>query len=244
VLGLIAGPPFHVFCRCGETPETDLTAAIAPIDDGFGFEYTPPETGTGAGSAPGSAPVAVDPTPSQAGEVGDGKKQVDVLSSDPLFYNSNKETAYIYSDRGKLIAKVDGEDDRVDLSSIPSASVKDAHFTHNHPSRELSSDTWTFTYDDIETAFAGDFSTMTATGKYRTFTMSRPDAGWGDFADAITATKRKLKVADVYFDDFIRFRDGRSFGDTSEALNKEAKKFWKTFSDIVESKYTDKKRGN
>jgi SPP1 gp7 family putative phage head morphogenesis protein len=30
-LGPIAGPPFHVNCRCGETPETALSASVAPL---------------------------------------------------------------------------------------------------------------------------------------------------------------------------------------------------------------------
>ncbi len=30
-LGAIAGPPFHVNCRCGETPETDLSVTVAPL---------------------------------------------------------------------------------------------------------------------------------------------------------------------------------------------------------------------
>ncbi len=47
ILGSLEGPPFHVRCRCAITPETDLTARIAPLNDDFVYD----------------GPVAKPPTP-------------------------------------------------------------------------------------------------------------------------------------------------------------------------------------
>ena len=196
---------------------------------------------SGAAAAAGQPISPSDPV-ENAGNPGDGKKKVDLLSNDPSFFDGKTEVVYIYSDKGRLIAKIDGTEHRVDLSSIEIKDVKDAHITHNHPHSDLASDTWTFTDNDIETAVTGDFSTMTATGRYRTYTMERPELGWGNHEETIKQAKKKLKVSDKYFDDYIRYRDGSSFGDSPETLNKDAKKFWKTYAELIDAKYTEKKR--
>jgi hypothetical protein len=82
---------------------------------------------------------------------------------------------------------------------------------------------------------------MTAAGKYKTYTMTRPPEGWGDLEGIMKATQKDLKYSDKYVADILKHRDGE-FGDTPEKLNRVASKFWKTFASKAGAGYSEKKR--
>lgn len=183
-----------------------------------------------------------DPTLGRVPNGANGQEKVEALVNDASFYNKSTESAYIYANDGSLIASREGVEHDIDLSGIKVKDTQNAHFIHNHPSGDLAIDTWTFSDTDIETAVGGNFSTMTATGKYRTYTMSRPPDGWLDHDTIMAATTKQLKFNPEYVKDFIRYRDGSSFGDSPETLNRDAKKFWRTYSEISGSTYKETKR--
>lgn len=176
------------------------------------------------------------------GSGGSGAEKVKTLSNDDDFFGSDKEKAYIYSEDGKLIAEIQGDASEINLSGVSASETKDSHFIHNHPSGDLEQDTWTFSEPDIQAAIDGDFSSITATGKYKTYTLTRPPGGWPKHEDAMRNTQQKLKISDSYLKDFIQFRDGKSFGDSPKTLNKESKKFWNTYAKLTGATYTETKR--
>lgn len=227
-------PPAHVGCRCDISPFTRDDGIISwkwlTLNDGVVCGICAPMHGRDVG----------DIRKVDAGD--NGPNKVRELTNDPSFYDSKTEKAMIFSEDGTLIAQREGSEIGIDLSGIQKNDTQGAHFVHNHPGMGLSNDTWTFTDLDIETAVDGNFSTMTAVGRHRTYTMTRPLEGWPSHEVTMAKVKRQLKLSDKYVDEFLHFRDGRAFGDSPETLNRIAKKFWRTYAEIIKAEYTEAKR--
>ena len=179
------------------------------------------------------------------GGSGKGLELVLEKTDDKEFYSASKEKVIIYSQDGKELVNRSGIEYRVDLSDIYSKDIQNAHLVHIHPDDKDYgydlNDTWTFSANDIETAFDGNLASMTATGNYRTYIMERPSSGWGSYSDAIAKTSGKLKYSEKYVRDILKFRRG-VFGDNPIAMNKAARKFWKAFAEEIGAAYTETTR--
>ena len=79
------------------------------------------------------------------------------------------ETAFVFDSSGNLIESAKGDAHSVGLGAIPENSI----VTHNHPSGV------TFSKQDILTATKSNLVEIRAVGTKRTYSMKRPESGWG-----------------------------------------------------------------
>jgi len=193
---------------------------------------------------PGSGNFGHSGVPGQIGGSGPGGGAGKVLSmtGDESFYSADTERILIFSDDGEQLYDVSsGDEHEVDTSSINAEDVVDAHMIHNHPSADLGSDTWTFSDKDIDTAADANLASTTVTGKYRTYTINRPEKGWGNHAEAMKQAQAKFKWSDKYVSDMLGYREG-VFGDSPEQMNRDARKFWRAYAEAIETTYEETKR--
>lgn len=101
--------------------------------------------------------------------------------------NKKFETGVIYDKDGNLILEKKGKEYNVYFTGEECKLMKNAIFTHNHP-RGWAADEkrWahignSFSVDDIAFAVFNDLAEIRAVTPLYTFSMKRPESGWGNF---------------------------------------------------------------
>jgi hypothetical protein len=117
--------------------------------------------------------------------------------------NKKFETGVVYDKDGNLILDKRGQAYNVYFTKEECNLMKNAIFTHNHP-RGWAADEkrWahignSFSIDDIALAVFNDLAEIRAVTPLYTFSMKRPESGWGKFKDLRsfrTAMNRQNKI--------------------------------------------------
>lgn len=117
--------------------------------------------------------------------------------------NKKFETGVVYDKDGNLILDKRGQAYNVYFTKEECNLMKNAIFTHNHP-RGCAADEkrWahignSFSIDDIALAVFNDLAEIRAVTPLYTFSMKRPESGWGKFKDLRsfrTAMNRQNKI--------------------------------------------------
>lgn len=112
--------------------------------------------------------------------------------------NLKDEQLHIFDSKGNKLKFIQGKGARVsfNLKDIP----KDAIHTHNHPLSLGKSGTeaigHSFSRADISTAIKSNAKEMRAVTPTYTFSVKRPQGGWGDTKRALSDYKKVLKATD------------------------------------------------
>lgn len=103
-----------------------------------------------------------------------------VLAAEQSIRANTYETAFVFNASGNLISSAKGQAHSVGLGAIPENSI----VTHNHPSGR------SFSRQDILTTTSDNLSEIRAVGTKRTYSMKRPESGWGSREKLIPVISR------------------------------------------------------
>ena len=112
--------------------------------------------------------------------------------------NADYETGVLLDKKGKILLDKRGEASRVGFSKAEIDMMKDGILTHNHPKgwsypknsvRRIGN---SFSIDDFETAIVGDLAEIRAVTPHYTFSMKRPEKGWGVTKERFVKEYNKL----------------------------------------------------
>ena len=118
--------------------------------------------------------------------IGDDKLDERITAiEDEIRMNADYETAVLFDKKGKILIDKRGEASRVGFSKAELDMMKDGVLTHNHPKgwsypensvRRIGN---SLSIEDFETAITGDLAEIRAVTPHYTFSMKRPEKGWG-----------------------------------------------------------------
>jgi hypothetical protein len=107
-------------------------------------------------------------------------------TEDEIRMNKKFETAVAFDTSGNIVLDKRGEASFVQLNGTDMDRLKDTVFTHNHPrgwgypEKSLGRIGNSFSSQDIYTAIKANVQEMRAVTPHYTFSMKRPESGWGD----------------------------------------------------------------
>lgn len=147
------------------------------------------------------------------GRIQDGKNYSAAIRSEEKKIRSDKiETAVLLNDRGDIIFRESsGAANYVQFSKEQLDKMKGATLTHNHPSNS------TFSAEDVGLMVIRDLKAIRATGKERTYQLSKMNNG--DFKNGLaedykTAMANNRKITDAEYEKLTKQYNGGNIGHT------------------------------
>lgn len=147
------------------------------------------------------------------GRVQDGKNYAAAIRTEEKKIRSDAiETAVLLNDKGDIIFRASsGATNYVQFSNEQLSKMKGATLTHNHPSNS------TFSAEDVDLMIIQGLKAIRATGKERTFQLSKMSKG--DFESGLAADYKKAmadnrKITDVEYEELTKRYDNGNMGRT------------------------------
>ena len=195
-------------CKCGirsTDKPVNATGDAAPVPAAPGLDKNPATSGevfTGSHpyikGASKEAEKAVEKFVGPAVYTINGIKQIPVLGGtdmkinkivadveNEIRMNKSHETGMVIGKNGKILVDKRGESFRVKFTDGECDLMKDAVVTHNHPrgwgygDRDLGRMGNSFSMDDLSLAVYNDVAEIRAVTPNYTFSLKRPEKGWG-----------------------------------------------------------------
>lgn len=118
-------------------------------------------------------------------------------ASESSIRRNKYESAIVIGKNGNILLNKNGGKRSVSFTKEEAAKLKDAVFTHNHPSALRASGIMrignSFSADDLVTAVKTDVKEMRAVTPTYTFSMKRPKGGWGASPKQVRSAFMRIK---------------------------------------------------
>ena len=212
-------------CKCSlrQTDEPATTEAIAdfkPVPSQAGLDNNPAQDGKLFSDSHPYYTEAYPGAEKAAEKIIDKRRLKTVFDEkvtmqvtrieDEIRMNKNFETGVAVDKDGKVVIDKRGAKYSVNFTRDECNLMKDCIFTHNHP-RGWAADEkrWahignSFSIDDVSLAVFNDVAEIRAVTPLYTFSLKRPDGGWGNFKNVKSfrqsLNKQNTKVREILLD--------------------------------------------